>query len=402
MGRQEEAEALSAYVTRLKRLTTEDLDTVVERVCGFARNRAVILAIQASVDAMKEGERTGQPPDVDFPRLFEEALNVGQDLDDDGLLLHRDADATLDALARPDYGVRTGFHQWDGIWRRGWCPGWLITLLAPPKCFKTGTSINLALSMISPAVGQDVFYYACEIDQKLAALRCFTHLTGQPEEALFEDEAGFRRLMHRRIQRRVAANFLIKDYPSKSASIATIEAHAKRTMRRYGFKPKAIVVDYAETVAVDKAPSRASEHEQKASVYTQARAMASRLGCCVIMPDRCNKETVSMRVPNMTSFQGAFQKAGIVDVAIGLCATEQERLQNVLRTFVFLNRHGEAYQHFKGKMDGSTMRLDLGEPVPYDADDADEAAQEVNSNGGFRQKARVKQEKWEKHDASLS
>jgi hypothetical protein len=71
----------------------------------------------------------------------------------------------------------------------------------------------------------------------------------------------------------------------------------------------------------------------------------------------------------MQSFQGAFEKAGIVDIAIGLCATEAELKNNVIRLFVFLNRHGPALQHFQGAVDASAYRMEILKELEYDPDD---------------------------------
>ena len=84
------------------------------------------------------------------------------------------------------------------------------------------------------------------------------------------------------------------------------------------------------------------------------------------MPDRCNKETVAKPVPDMTSFQGSFQKAGIVDAAIGLCGTDNEIIDGILRWCVFLNRHGSAFQHFQGRVDAERYRLEIEKQIDYD------------------------------------
>jgi hypothetical protein len=74
----------------------------------------------------------------------------------------------------------------------------------------------------------------------------------------------------------------------------------------------------------------------------------------------------------MQSFQGAFEKAGIVDISIGLCATEAELKNNIIRLFVFLNRHGAALQHFQGAVDASTYRMEILKELEYDPDDTGE------------------------------
>jgi hypothetical protein len=89
------------------------------------------------------------------------------------------------------------------------------------------------------------------------------------------------------------------------------------------------------------------------------------------MPDRVTREATEQQVPDMRSFQGAFAKGGVVDVAIGLCATDAEYHRNILRSFVFLNRHGAAGKHFRGSVDPEIMNVEIGEEIEYDAEATD-------------------------------
>lgn len=157
--------------------------------------------------------------------------------------------------------------------------------------------------------------------------------------------------------------------------------HAKQVIKTYDLKPRAVVIDYAETVRPDTVDKKAPDWRQQADIYTQARALGAELGCCVIMPDRCNRETVGRKVPNMKSFQGAFEKAGIVDIAIGLCATEDEYKHDRMRYFVFLNRHGEAFKHYDGTVDPARMQMTVGGEIEYKPDDEEDG--EGDSGGGL-------------------
>jgi hypothetical protein len=76
----------------------------------------------------------------------------------------------------------------------------------------------------------------------------------------------------------------------------------------------------------------------------------------------------------MKSFQGAFEKAGIVDAAIGLCATDEEYKHDRVRYFVFLNRHGEAYKHYDGTVDPQRMKMTVGQEIDYTPEDEDDDA----------------------------
>jgi hypothetical protein len=120
------------------------------------------------------------------------------------------------------------------------------------------------------------------------------------------------------------------------------------------------------------------------------------------MPDRCNKETVQQQVPNMTSFQGSFEKAGVVDVAIGLCQTDIERAKNVIRYFVFMNRHGRQYDYFVGKVGEDRFSMTIDEHVDYveAVEKSEAAAKESRGTGRGDRPYRAKRLPKELEDAT--
>ena len=355
------AEDSQAYVQKLSKINTSDIEYVVNKVVDFARERALLAAVRSTIEGVQSGK--GTPGGV--IKLFEEALQVGQNLGDLGYLFTKDSDKVIDKVTSKTYGLATGYPVLDKVWKRGWGPGWLIVPLAPPKSWKTTLAINLALNWISVSAAQpiNVFYYPCEISQELAFMRAMLSFCGCNEDALYNDPEKFKELIRSRLATQCQGDILWKAFPAGQATIQDIRIHAKTACSALGIKPGAIIIDYAETVK----PTQDSDldRRQQAGIYTDARALGAEFNCPVILPERCNAETVDMAVPSMRSFQGAFQKAGIVDVGIGICATEEERLQNVLRLFIFLNRHGPAARHFRGKVDNERYTIDINEEIPY-------------------------------------
>jgi replicative DNA helicase len=352
------------YVEQIREHDTSDVDFVVARVITFARERATVNAIKKAVELIKEKKT----PEDGFVKLFQDALQVGQNLDDLGLVFHMDYETVIDRVTKSDYGTLSGFPQWDRIWKRGWGPGWLVTFVAPPKRYKTAVCMNLALNVISPMQGGDVLYYPCEITQELAFCRGLTNITQKGMNYLYENPEKFKEMAKTAVVTSVAGNLVIKGYAAGTATITTIRNHARLAIQQFGLKKlKAIIIDYADTVL--PAGTYEKEYLRQAGIYTEARALGAEFGVPVIMPDRMTKEATDSRVPNMKAFQGAFAKGGIVDVAIGLCMTEDEYAENIFRTFVFINRHGAAFQHFRGKVDPETMTVDIGEEIPYEPED---------------------------------
>lgn len=371
IGEDEQAKA-KEYVAKLKSLVgteirgPEDVKHVAGQVVEFCRYQAMVAAIKKNIERLKEGKS------LDIA-LCENAMLIGQNLSEMGILISgSDPDLSLhviDKVTERGYGIRTGYSHLDAIWKNGWAPGWLIVPLAPPKRYKTTMAINLALNMAGPSIAQDVLYYTCEISDDLAAIRAMCNASRSSMDVMYESPEKFKIQVRDSLVMMVHGEILVKGFASKTATIGDIKAHAKMAIQQ-GLRPKAIVVDYADTVKHSVSHKDKKDHLLQADVYTEARAMGQELGCCVIMPDRCTRETVSLPVPNMSSFQGAFEKAGIVDVAFGLCATDAEIKNNILRLFVFLNRHGPALQHFQGVVDTASYRFEILKEIEYDPDDA--------------------------------
>ena len=231
--------------------------------------------------------------------------------------------------------------------------------------------LNLALNMACK-LDTDVLYYACEISQELAMMRAIYNLTGFTEEQIFRNPEKLKPLVKQKLKQKMFGNVWFKGYPSKSVNLSQIRDHAKQTIQIYGLNPKAIFIDYAETVKPDKVGKDVPDWRQQADIYIQARALGAELGCAVIMPDRCNKEAVGRSVPSMKSFQGSFEKAGVVDVAIGLCADDSEHQQNRIRYFIFLNRHGESLLHYAGRVDPEHMKMTIDKKIDYKPDEEEE------------------------------
>jgi replicative DNA helicase len=364
------AKELFDYIEKLASIETSERKYIVNSTVKFAKERAIYDAIRKIHAAQTEGKP------LDVVKVMSDAQAVGENMNDYGLSLAHDTDKIIDTVTQKSYGVMTGYAEFDKLWKTGWAPGWLIVPLAPPKRYKTTFSINLALNIVTNQ-DADVLYYACEISQELAGMRALCNVTGWSTDAFYESPEKGKLTAKKAVDGKLWGNIVFKSYPSKSASISQIKAHAKHLIETHSLNVRAIIIDYAETVKADKVDKDMPDWRQQADIYTQARAMGSELGCCVIMPDRCNKDTVGRDVPSMKSFQGAFEKAGIVDIAIGLCASDSELKQNRMRYFVFLNRHGEALKHYEGSIDPERMQMSVGSEIEYNPDE-----EENQSRGG--------------------
>lgn len=382
----QEAEEILILCERLVEIDTSDWQSVRDRCLAFAKERAALNAVKKIHFHITEG-KTHQ---IDPVKELQDALSVGINFDDLGLDLHQDYEQIIRQVhGDTGGGIHTGYTHLDTIWKTGWHPGWLIAVLAPPKRYKTTFCLNLAQQMASrQANGGDVLYYACEISQQLAGMRVIYNLTDQTEEAIIENGIEkFIQLTGKQIHRKLGHHVWFKGFGSKMATVGDIRNHARFVTQQCGINNlRAIFIDYAETVRPSKRDKTDPEYRSSAQVYTEARALGLEMNCPIIMPDRCNKETVGKKVPSMSGFQGSFEKAGIVDAAIGLCATNSEHVQNKIRYFVFLNRHGPQYLHFEGKVDPAKYRMTIDNELDYDPS-LDDEDQKTYRKGGRKAEA---------------
>ena len=349
---------LTEYVKMLSEVQVRDVEYIKSQVVNFAKERALLVEINRCALNVQEGKDQG-----DLVARFQKVMGIGTDMSSMGLEATEDADAVLDKILNPQYGVQTGYELFDThLFKRGMGKGWLIVPLAPPKGYKTTFCLNLAMNIAGPLVGgESVVYYACEINEELALERVYCALTQRTIEQGMEDKTEFRRRVHECLACDLTGKLIIKHFPAKSVKVSQIRTHLRELMLAKGIVPRVVVLDYAETILPED--STQPEYRQQSSIYTAARALADEFGVTVIMPDRCNRETAEQAVPTMTSFQGAFEKGGVVDCGIGICATPDEYQRNIIRFFVFLYRYGPAGLHFKGRIDPEKYTISINELV---------------------------------------
>lgn len=361
-GNNEQATELTSYIQRLSETEVRAPTSYRDEAIQFAKTRACIIAATEVARTIQENKELT----YDIPKKFQEALSIGQNIYDLGYCAHADVDVVIDKLTNQKYGIYTGFELIDThVFRKGMGPGWLIVPLAPPKAYKTGFCLNMAVNMVSPNLAYDVLYYACEISSELALLRAYQRIANRTKDQFDDDPEEFRAAVKRGVLTKLAGSLFVKHFPAGSVTISDIRAHALQTIQVNKLQNvKAIFIDYAETVKYD-GDKDAPEHRKQSSIYKSARALGDELGCAIIMPDRCNRETVDKAVPDRNSFQGAIEKGGILDVGIGLCQTPEERQQNKMRYYIFLNRHGEEGIHIRGKVDPKQMVLTMDEMLSW-------------------------------------
>ena len=232
-----------------------DFDYVKEHTLNFCKNQTLKNAIMDSVDLLERQDYDGIKSRID------DAMKAGtsKDLGHDYItgLEERMTQTTRKT-------VPTGWDIIDEIMGSGLGGGELGVIVAPAGVGKSWCLQKLSQNAIG--IGKTVVHYTLELNASYVGLRYDTIFSGVPTGDL-----KFRRKEVEKSLEKVKGKLLIKYYPTRSATVQTLNAHLKQCEMR-GFKPHMVMVDYADILR-DVGHSREVRH-QLGNIYEDLRGLA--------------------------------------------------------------------------------------------------------------------------------
>jgi replicative DNA helicase len=135
----------------------------------------------------------------------------------------------------------------------------------------------------------------------------------------------------------IEGHLIIKEYPTKSASVQTIKNHIEKLKKR-GIYPDVILVDYADLLRPVR-HSNEKRHELE-ETYEGLRALAQVYEIPVWTASQTNRSGLNAEVITMESISEAFNKCFVADFIFSLSRTVQDKQSNKGRMFVAKNRNG--------------------------------------------------------------
>jgi len=157
--------------------------------------------------------------------------------------------------------------KWDSVndlMEGGLAGGELGVIVAPAGIGKSWTLQALGADAVRQ--GKTVVHYTLELNAQYVGLRYDTIVSGQPTGNLqYYKEEVLKKI------NQLKGNLIIKYYPTRSASVATLTAHLQQCELQ-GIKPDMVLVDYADIMK-----STVNFKEKRHSighVYEELRGMA--------------------------------------------------------------------------------------------------------------------------------
>ena len=358
------------------RILSEDLEVdgseyIKDTSLDFCKKQKLKEAILKSVGLIKSSSFDS------VAKVINDALKLGcsNDLGYDYM-----ADFEERFLVKARNPSRTGWKEIDEICKGGLGSGELGVVIAPTGSGKSMVLVHLgAQALLS---GKNVVHYTLELADTIVANRYDSAITG----IHLKDLITFKEKIYEEIQD-IDAKLVIKEYPTRSASIQTIKNHLAK-MKNRDFSPDLIIVDYGDLIKPESS-SKDEKRHQLETIYEELRGMAQEYKCPIWTASQTNRSGINAEVITMESISEAFNKCFVADFIFTVSRTIEDKNNNTGRVFVAKNRNGPDGLVFPIFMDTSNVKIKV---LPQ----TNEGVDDIVQNAAKRQKEMLV-EKYQKY-----
>lgn len=331
-------------VNEVKKNIVSDLSYVKDKTLEFCKNQKMKKALLASVDYLQEGKFE------EIYRIIKDALNAGE-TSDFGHNYFEHFDKRILLMNRT--AISTGWPVLDKYLNGGFGKGELSIFLA-----STGIGKSWALAYTGKgalAQGKTVLHYTFEL---------YEHSVGNRYDAIIS-KVPINNIMSRKefvkdklieFNKEHNSKLVIKNYPTKSASITTLRNHINK-LAHYNIIPDIIIVDYADLMK-SRRNYEQKRHELE-SIYEDLRSLAGELQVPVVSASQTNRSGTDDEVVSLGSIGEAFAKAQIADVIISISRKYEDVRLNTGKMFIAKNRAGQDNIILPLIMNTSTAQMEV-------------------------------------------
>ena len=217
---------IRSFFARIYRDEVGDAEYIKATALDFCKKQKLKGAMLRSVKLLEKSSFD------EISQVINEALKLGSD-SNHGHDYIKDFEQRFIFKARDP--VRTGWEEIDKITHQGLGNGELGVVIAPTGAGKSLTLVHLGAQAVID--GKNVVYYTLELSETVVGSRFDSCITKVP----LNDLRAFKEEIYEKIQD-VEGKLIVKEYPTKSSSVATLKNHLEKLINR-GFKPDVILVD---------------------------------------------------------------------------------------------------------------------------------------------------------------
>ena len=329
-----------------------EAEYVKDKAIDFCRKQVLKGAMIKSAALLKSSSFE------EIEKLIKEALVLGTD-NNFGHDFRKDLLKRFELVSRDP--TSTGWSRMDEIIKGGLGKSELGVVVAPTGAGKSMVLVHLATQAILQ--GKTVVYYTLELKDTVVGQRFDCCITDVPlQEHIQRQKEIISKVKD------LEGTLIIKEYPTKSASVQTLKNHIEK-LRKRGIEPDMILVDYADLLRPVRSSSE-KRHELE-ETYEGLRGLAQTYQIPCWTASQTNRGGLNAEVITMESISEAFNKCFVADFIFSLSRTVQDKQANKGRLFVAKNRNGPDGLVFDAFVDWSTVSIKIL--------DRDETAEKMQS-----------------------
>jgi replicative DNA helicase len=317
----------------------QDREYIAKEVSTFCRHQAIKAAVLESPALLKEEKFE------EIEQMVRQAVQVGTQTLDLGEQYFIDWPERLRRQVDRAYyrTMPTGVTELDLLLNGGLKVKQLGIWMAPTN---RGKSIALGhCAKRALTIKKKVLHYTMELSQDEVSARYDSALTKIPVNDLIEEEVKLVRKLER-YGKRYGNSLMIKEYPTKQASVATLRSHIMQCMS-LGFDPDLIIVDYLDLL---QPPRHYKEkRDELSAIAEELRGLACEMCLPVWTATQATRGAISMETHTEQDVSEDIGKMNISDVVITINQTKEEVDDDIMRLYIAKNRNGPRYKTIKIK-----------------------------------------------------
>jgi len=312
---------------------------IKDTALDFCKKQKLKEALIKSVDLIKSSSFD------EVSKVIDTALKLGSD-NSFGYDYLADFEERFQLKARNP--VSTGWTLIDEVAKGGLGKGELGVVVAPTGAGKSMVLVHLGAQALLQ--GRNVLHYTLELGDTIVASRYDSCITGVELRNL----TVFKEKIYDEIKD-LKGKLIVKEYPTRSASIQTIKNHIDK-LRRRDFVPDMIILDYGDLIKPESS-KRDEKRHQLETIYEELRGLAQESKCPVWTASQTNRSGLNAEVITMESISEAFNKCFVADLIFTVSRTIEDKSTNTGRLFLAKNRNGPDGLVFPIFMDTSNVNI---------------------------------------------
>ena len=245
--------------------------------------------------------------------------------------------------------ITTGWKEIDSICKDGLGNGELGVVIAPTGAGKSMALVHLGSQAVK--LGKTVIHYSLEMSDTVIGTRYDSCITG----VKLADTFNLKEQIYEKVKD-IEGNVIIKEYPTKSATTATIKNHLEKIKSR-GIPIDMIIVDYADLLKPVSNKRNSEKRHDLESIYEELRGIAQTFECPIWTASQTNRSGLNAEVITMESISEAYNKCFVADFIFSVSRTIEDKAANKGRIFVAKNRNGPDGIIFPIRMDTSNVLI---------------------------------------------